>query len=174
MTLRGRRQAVRSLRNCDRNQICYALTVKHVEPLRLLLLGFGPRILDHQLLANQRPGTKPQYHLHCPLGPSELIIAEHEEEISRNESGPGRTMFKPEDPFPTPKDLLDTCHTFFSSCHTGGASIEQFRTGEGNSEGQALEPRGRMERMLSGWVYRDLQVDLVSPFSSCFTVLRML
>jgi hypothetical protein len=83
-------------------------------------------------------------------------------------------MFEPEGPFPTPKDLLDTCHTFFSSCHTGGTLIGHSRTGEGDDEGQALEPRGRIERMLSGWVYRDLQVDHVGPFSSYFTVLQML
>lgn len=147
--------------------------MKHVDPLRLLLLEFCPRILDHQRLANQRPDTKPKYHPDWSLGPTELTIAEQEEEISRNESEPGWTMFKPEDPFSTPKDLLDTCHTFFSSFHTGGALVGQSRTGEGDDEGQTFEPRGRMERMLSGWVYRDLQVDHVGPLSSCFTVLQL-
>jgi hypothetical protein len=131
---------------------------------KLVKLILAPRILDHQLLANQRPDTKPKYHLHCPLGPSELIIAEHEEEISRNESGPGRTMFKPEDPFSTPKDLLDTFHMFFSSPHTGDISIEHSENSDGHGEEQISEPGGRMKRMLSGWEYRDLQVDHVSPF----------
>lgn len=73
-------------------------------------------------------------------------------------------MFKPEDPFPTPKDLLDTCHTFFSSCHTGDILIEHLESSGGRGEEQISEPGGRMKRMLSGWEYRDLQVDHVSPF----------
>jgi hypothetical protein len=85
-------------------------------------------------------------------------------------------MFTKEDPFPTPKELLDTCHTFFCPTHDEGTLVEDLMSGfeVDDHDERSFGLSRRIESMKSGWEYRDLQVDHVSPSLSHFTVLQIL